>query len=856
MAIAVLVGAAATVVASAAHAADANVGYRWRADGSALVVAVDGRDALVIEGIGPVWHEDKVGRGPTDAVAVRQTTRGPVAETRYRAASGAQWKVVAQPSPQGEFVVKLFSTDGRFDAALPGKVTKAGRWVGLDLSQYAMAYSQPQHPKTYYLAGPGLFLCAWWDAEVAHASQQDWPDALCHPRSGEGPFAPASTMKYVAGPDGRHANLREALHVRVARHLWDAALPSLCRPSEYGREMVGLVYLDDWSGQSTGDMKHMLGVLKRLAWPHVGFLSIVQNWEAGGFDALLPDSMWMPDYPPNPVVGSVEKLRAVTEAGKALGRFGFRTNYMLLREQAPSRVRKLVDFAQGSDGKPSWYTQPSRWEAMARRQETEIVGLFGSSASFTDQLGSGGVGGYLDFNRAAGGDGTMASAVAHQHALARLIKETCHGPLGTESMIQQDLMGYYCDFGDYGIMDGHDRLFTPEYKLRRLQGLTVNYGCGLYYRFFEMPPCPRFHANQLDLWTDPALMDDYRCCEVLLGNGGYICWPCPWPYAITEAILVGRLQKHYGLAPVASVEYETHGAWKSLEEMVRGGFCLESRTWVGKQNELGRIRVVYGNGLTVIGNRLPQAMKVTVPGGPLVLPQYGWVAFRHNGSFLAYSAFWPGTEHRVDFLEEGRGGLRLLNPRGATLEGASTIRLWKGGKGGTLLWSVDPVAGVASLNHERLVLKRPAPAPLADLSVDFSRGLHGWQPVAGVLQTEKTAGGVKLAIASSDPQICSPPLWLTGHADDVLLLRLSTDAGTLGQLYFSTTADPMSERQVMLFHPTPDGQPRTIEIPIGRHAGWAGHRITAIRLDPIHGPASATVVLYELKLQQGQAGRH
>ncbi len=66
----------------------------------------------------------------------------------------------------------------------------------------------------------------------------------------------------------------------------------------------------------------------------------------------------------------------------------------------------------------------------------------------------------------------------------------------------------------------------------------------------------------------------------------------------------------------------------------------------------------------------------------------------------------------------------------------------------------------------------------------------------------------------------------------------------------------MSERQVMLFHPTPDGQPKTIEIPIGRHAGWAGHHITAIRLDPIHGPASATVVLYELKLRQAQAGRH
>ena len=195
----------------------------------------------------------------------------------------------------------------------------------------------------------------------------------------------------------------------------------------------------------------------------------------------------------------------------------------------------------------------------------------------------------------------------------------------------------------------------------------------------------------------------------------------------------------------------------------------------------------------------------------------------------------------------------MLDPRGTAIEGAATIRLWKGG---TLIWSVDPVAGVAILNHERLPLVRPAPVPLTDVSVDFGRGLRGWRPAMHILRTEPTAGGQRLTIAGSDPAIYSPPLLFTGHAEDVLVLKLSTDAGNLGQLYFSTSDEDMSERQVMLFHPTPDGQPRTIEIPIGRHPHWAGHRITAIRLDPIHGPPSATVVLYELKLQRAQAVRH
>ena len=109
----------------------------------------------------------------------------------------------------------------------------------------------------------------------------------------------------------------------------------------------------------------------------------------------------------------------------------------------------------------------------------------------------------------------------------------------------------------------------------------------------------------------------------------------------------------------------------------------------------------------------------------LVLPQYGWVAFRHDRSVLAYSAFWPGTKRRVDFLDEGAGGLRFLNPRGAAIEGSAAIRLWKDGE---LLWSVDPTTLVANMDHERFALNRAAPAPLADLSIDFSQGLGGWVP--------------------------------------------------------------------------------------------------------------------------------
>lgn len=829
--------------------ADTAPACRWRAEGSAVVVSVDGHDAFTVEGLGPVWHDQGALRGPASATVVRQTIRGTTTEVVYRLADGAEWNAAARATDRGELTVELSSGDRRFDTATPGKVTGAGAWVGLDLSQYSLAHGQPGWPKTYYLPRSGLFLCAWWAPDVSHASRPEWPDPATDPRRGTGPFEPAATMRYTDGPDGRHAELREALHFRVGRRLWDVAFPSLCRPSEYRAELAGLVYLDDWSGQSSDDLKHILGVFKRLAWPHVGFLTIVQNWQAGGFDALLPDSIAMPAYPPSPAVGTVAELREAASLGKSIGRFGFRTNYMLLRAQAPSHVRGLVDFARGPDGSPAWYTQPSRWLDLARRQEEEIARLFGSDASFTDQLGSGGhSGSYLDFNRKEGGDGTLATALAHQRALAKLIKETHRGPLGTETLNQQDLIGAYCDFGDFGVMGGHDRLFSPEYKLRRLHNTTVNYGCGLYYRFFELPPFPRFHANQLDLWANPALMDDYRCCEVLLGNGGYIVWPCPWPYALTEAIVVGRLQKRSALAQVAAVDYEVGGTWTSLEELVRKGFCPETRPWNQKQAELGRVRVEYRNGLTVIGNRLPSELTVTTPGGPMILPRYGWVAYQRDGSFRAGSAFFPGTHQRVDFLDEGRDGLHFLNPRGESIEGSKELRLWKGE---SLLWSVDPVAGTARLGRETLALDRHSPAPLADLSFDFSRGLCGWIPSAGILRAERVDAGMKLAVVSDDPQLHSPPLALAGRSGDVMSLTLSTDAGHFGQMYFATTDVVMSQRQEVQFPLVPDGHPHTVVIPVGKHPGWADHRITAVRLDPIHGPPRATVVLHALALRRG-----
>ena len=818
-----------------------------------ITAHLDGDDVPLLRGFGPGWEADGASHAPLggEVEVIHAAGSGKARTYTYSSSPGdLRWQATLRPGPYNDLTIELTSDDARVSSARPGSVVAGGDWIGLNLSQYQLAHGQTDWPKTFYLRDHDLYLCAWWELEASNASQPDWPPEQCEPATGTGPFAPAAAMRYVAGPDGQHAPLHDTLHIRVARRLWDAALPSLCRPSEYRREMAGMVYLEFWDAEPAAHMRHVLDRLGRLIVPYGGRpLAVVQNWEAGGWDALLPDSIWLPDYPPNPAVGTVEDLGRVAELGDRLGRFGFRTNYMVLRRQSPSFQRGLVGFALGPDGRPTWHTQPARWAALAGRQEKEVARLWRpNAAGFTDQLASGGgPWAWLDFDRACGGDGTIATALRHQRQLARLIKEAHHGPLGSETLNQQDLIGYYCDFGDFGIMDGHDRLFAPDYKLRRLQEVTVSYGCGLLYRFFELPPFPRMHSGQLDVWRDPSWMDDYRCCEVMLGNGAYVWWRSPWSWVLTECVLIGRLQQQYALQPVESVEYLAERKWQTLEGLVRPGFVPQTRPWNQQQPEFGRVRVQYRNGLILYVNRLPDELTVQTPHGERILPQYGWVASKPDGSVLAYSAYWPGTHHRVDYLEERGSGLRFLNPRGRSIEGSTRLRLWERGR---LVWSVDPEAEVAYVAGETLPLNPPAPPALTDMAFDFRKGLEGWRPIHGVLRVANGDDGVRLTIVDPDPQLYSPPLAVPGRAGDVLELTMSANAGEIGQLYFATQEDGISARQFAQFRVVPDGKPHIIEVPVGRDDLWAGHEITQVRLDPIHGPDEAEVVLTSLRLRR------
>jgi len=728
----------------------------------------------------------------------------------------------------------------------PGRVVGLGAWRSLDLSRYAEPYGQRWWPKAFYSETGDFWISAHWLME--ESSGTHW-QATNEENRGDGPFALAPQVRYEPDTAGRLLPVHEVLEVRVGRQLWEVVPELRQRPSEYREELARSVFIDLWQCLPAADLRHFLEVCGAVGRGRQPFLTIIQNWEAGGWDALLPDSMWLPDYPPNPGAGGVAELRELCSVGNRLGRCGFRTNYRIVTAESPSLIRGVAHRALDAAGKPVDVLRCADWLRVARHAEEEIREAFAPTATFTDQMTSGAAPwSWHDF-ASEDGSRSIRGTLAHQQALARLLKETHRGPLGSETLSDQHLLGEFVDFGDYGLMDGHHRLVSPEFKLRRLQGLSAFHGMGLMYRFYEMPPFPRFHSGATTFADDPAQLDDYRACEVLYGNGGYVCHGfANWSYCLTEILLIGRLQRYWCGQPVREVRYWHQDAWVTLEDFVRQGCVPSTLPWDPPTQAFGRIRVEYGNGLAVVVNRLAESFAVTDAGeGGVVLPQAGWVAWHPDGTVLAFSAYWPGTEHRVDFLRDRREEVQYLDPRNRDVLGVSEVTGWERGR---VVLRASPAAGWVNVDGQELRLEPPRPPPLADLAFDFRTGASGWRPLRGILTWETGAQGLVVRLCSGDAYLIGPALRVPGDrvAAIEIRLRAKTAQPVTGALYFGTLDSPhFSPERMAEFALQGDGETRTYRVAVGEHPGWRGQTITALRLDPCRGAPGTEVVVESLR---------
>jgi hypothetical protein len=312
-----------------------------------------------------------------------------------------------------------------------------------------------------------------------------------------------------------------------------------------------------------------------------------------------------------------------------------------------------------------------------------------------DQLCSAGAAGFMqDMTPYNIGTGVARMAEAGQRQFARLVKNIHQGPLSSETLNGEHLLGYWCDTGDYGIFNGAHRWISPEYKLHRLHRLSTFHGMGLAYRFFDYPQSFKTGADWLGgghgrYWGLPPYdshegMDSYRAMTVLFGNGAYY-YSCPdfLPAAkshdeqpFTEAMTVGVLQRYYALQPVKNICYFWKNKWQTINDLMQDD---QISFHPGKDNcpAFKTIRVEYAGGLTVTVNRDEKPIKVTpAPGLELTLPKDGWVGSKPDGTLLVYSGVGPLAGHRIDFALDKSRGIRFLNPRGKTVEGTNRPTLW------------------------------------------------------------------------------------------------------------------------------------------------------------------------------------
>ena len=723
----------------------------------------------------------------------------------------------------------------------PGLVAGLGEYRRLDLSRYAEPYGQAWWQKTTYSMKGDFWFTAHWVMEESDGT--NWA-ARDQANQGAGPFPAALAVEYAPDTNGGYLPIYEVLELRFSRSLWDVVPVPRQKPSEYRDFLTQAVFVDLWRGGTAAEVRHFLEVLGAASRGRVPLYTILENWSVGGWDALLPDSMWLPDYPPNPAVGTVQELRGLCGFGRTLGRFGFRTNYRILRDNAPSVLRGLAHRAVGREGMPLEYLRPADWLAVGGRAEEEMREAFAPNAAFTDQMTSGAAPWSWHDYAAEGGSRSMRQTLAHQQSLARLIKDTQGGPLGSESLADQHLLGEFVDTGDFDVKDGHHRLFSPEYKLRRLQHLSGFHGMGLMYRFYEMPPFDRFHSGTTTFGSDPEQLDDYRACEVLYGNGGYVCEGfANWGYYLTEVLLIGNLQRHYSGQPVAEVRYWQDDGWMTLEELVEAGVVPETAPWNPQTAAFARTWIEYANGVQVMVNRSEEPLEV---GDGILLPKAGWLVFRPDGSLCAFSGWWFGTQHRVDYLRDDEAGLKYLDPRGAEIDGVRQPTLWENGE---IVLTVDVAANEARVDGRAMPLDI-SEAPRTEVEFGFEVDQEGWRPTRGFLAAEVREAVLGLHVIADDPFLTSPPLAVAAEGVRAIALRMRVRGGPAkneGGLFFTTReSSNWSGAKRVGFDVTADGEWHTYEVLVGQHPEWQG-TVTRLRVDPIEVGSEAEIAIEAIR---------
>lgn len=134
------------------------------------------------------------------------------------------------------------------------------------------------------------------------------------------------------------------------------------------------------------------------------------------------------------------------------------------------------------------------------------------------------------------------------------------------------------------------------------------------------------------------------------------------------------------------------------------------------------------------------------------------------------------------------------------------------------------------------------PRVVTQLRFEFDKDTEGWEVANQLKPLQIHEGSLVLHSTGTDPFCVRSRCRFDGNTIRQIRLRIRVQGeGGVGEFYWTTLLSPrFDEDKVIRFSLPPEGGWREVVIPVGDHPLWAGHTITAIRLDP--GSRPETVV--------------
>jgi hypothetical protein len=506
----------------------------------------------------------------------------------------------------------------------------------------------------------GAFASMYFDWETTSASTIYPLDSVYS--SGSVQYAQQAT--YGKRTDATRNPLNETIYLTVSPSLPDV-LPNLINPvSPYKNISANYLVFDNWqtpfSSVNTQVQKlHAVGVSNLWV--------IVHNWQNGGYDNKLPNTL-----PANPAYGGDAALNELAQTIRHSGYlFALHENYADFYTNAAAWNR--ADVALNSDGslKKAWFNNGTGIQSYAMKPSvaanyltnfaSQIHQEYNTIASYLDVSPGVNPSGSVDYDATVTNAAMFREALARHRAFGGLLRRIHQGPVSGEGYQNIFTMGYYDDYeaqvNSAGTAPASQYQHLPllvDFDLLKMHNLAVVHGVGYYERFF-------LRDGQASFRSYPRSdVLKYMATELAYGHGGFI----PTPDRVYNYVAAAQLeqehvfpaQKQYANAMPASILYHdsTRNDEVSVSDYIRRyPTTFDNHTNV---NFMSQVRVTYDNGLVVCVNRHPTRI------WQVQLGQAGG-NFNYNAVINGTNVQWVGQTNTTTYLLPPASGWVVFSPQ-------------------------------------------------------------------------------------------------------------------------------------------------------------------------------------------------